>query len=223
LALFGSLQQKETTESIQFPSVRPWVEQVEYRQLNGVNSRAPSLDQITAHLSSQAHSAASTDEHRRPPIPLPTFLRTTSRIKATPDPLDLLSDSVCNRDNVDVDLEFSPEVIHAPIPKTAGFPDPSQGPELEVITMLVPRSSSSTPTELTENNLTAFNSRTLTGRDMVSKLKRRTAGVASAEGLNGRIVDEDERRLRRISAPAELPMRERDGFAHPVLTLPGAF
>jgi len=36
-------------------------------------------------------------------------------------------------------------------------------------------------------------------------------------------MDEDERRARRISAPAELPKRERGGFAHPILTLPGAF
>ena len=36
-------------------------------------------------------------------------------------------------------------------------------------------------------------------------------------------MDEDERRARRVSAPAELPKRERDGFAHLVLALPGAF
>lgn len=115
-----------------------------------------------------------------------------------------------------------PEEIHAPVPKTAGFPNSSQDPELEVVTMLVSRSSSSSPTELTEHNLTALNSRALTGRDMMSRLKRRT-GEPSADGPNGRIVDEDERRLRRISAPAELPKRDRDGFAHPVLALTGAF
>ncbi|KAF8269302.1 hypothetical protein EI94DRAFT_1771272 [Lactarius quietus] len=181
----------------------------------GANSRLPSLEQITAHLSTlstQGHSAASKEE--RPPIPLPTFLR-ASRMGS----LDLLDAPSDNKAEAEITIL---EEIHAPAPKTADFAYSSQGPELEVITRLVPRSSGSSPTELTEYNLTAFNSRALTGRDMMSKLKRRMVGL-SADGLDGRIVDEDERRLRRISAPAELPRRERDGFGHPVLALPGAF
>ncbi|KAH9064095.1 hypothetical protein EDB87DRAFT_1680785 [Lactarius vividus] len=217
LALFESLQQSETIGSIQFPSVQPWVEQVEYRRLKGANSRAPSLEQITAHLSSQGHSAAVKDD-RRPPIPLPTFLRAPSRMKSIPEPLVGLSDNMAE---AEITLSL-PEEIYAPVPKAASFPNSSQGSELEVITRLVPRSSSSSPTELTEHNLTALNSRTLTSRDMMSKLKRRTAGL-STDGPSGRTVDEGERRLRRFSAPAELPKRERDGFAHAVLALPGAF
>lgn len=205
LALFESLHQNEITGSLQFPSVKPWVEQVEYRRLKGANSRVPSLEQISAHLS--GHTAASKEE--RPPIPLPTFLRATSRMKSSPEPLDILSDNI-----VEAEITFFEE-IHAPVPKTADL-------ELEVITRLVPRSSGSSSTDLTEHNLTALNSRTLTGRDMMSKLKRRTAGL-SADGLNGRIVDEDERRLRRISAPAELPKLARTGFEHPILSHPGAF
>ncbi|KAH9004319.1 hypothetical protein EDB86DRAFT_3209583 [Lactarius hatsudake] len=214
LALFESLQQNETIGSIQFPSVQPWVEQVEYRR--GANSRAPSLEQITAHLSSQKYSAAA-KEDRRPPIPLPTFLRTSSRMKSTPEPLVGASDNMAA---AEITLSL-PEGIYAPVPKAAGFPNSSQETELEVITRLVPRSSSSSPTELTEHNLTALNSRTLTSRDMMSKLKRRTAGLS--DGPSGRTVDEGERRLRRFSAPAELPKCNRDGFAHPVLALPGAF
>ena len=210
LALFESLQQDETTGSLQFPSVKPWVEQVEYRRQKGVNSRLPSLEQITAHLSTQGHSAASKEE--RLPIPLPTFLRPSSRMRSTPGLLDVLSD-----DMAEAEITFL-EKTHVPVSKTADFPYS----ELEVVTRLVPRSSNSTPTELTEHNLTALNSRALTGRDMMSKLKRRMVGL-SADGLRGRTVDEDERRLRRISAPAELPKRERDGFGHPVLALPGAF
>lgn len=88
---------------------------------------------------------------------------------------------------------------------------------------MAPRSSRSSLTELTETNLSALNSRTATGRDMMSKLKRRISGIPSADDMGSRGVDDDERRARRISAPAELPKRERDGFAHPVLALPGAF
>jgi hypothetical protein len=207
LALFESLQQTEITGSLQFPSVQPWVEQVEYRRLKGASSRLPSLEQISAHLSTQAAS-----KEERPRIPLPTFLRASSRMRSTPEPLDLLSDNIAKAEITIL------EEIHAPVPKTVDFPLS----ELEVITRLVPRSSGSSSTVLTEHNLTALNSRTLTGRDMMSKLKRRTAGQ-SADGLNGHIVDEDERRLRRISAPAELPKRERTGFEHPILSHPGAF
>lgn len=221
LALFESLQQNETTGSIPSSLVQPWVEQVEYRRLNGAHSRVPSLEQITTHLcglSSHGHPAASKEEHHRPPIPLHTFLRASSQMRSTPEPLNVFSD---NTAEAEITLSF-PEEIHAPVPKTAGFPNSSQDSGLEVITRLVPRSSGSSPTQLSEHNLTALNSRTLTGRDMMSKLKRRTAGQ-SADGPDGRVVDEDERRLRRISAPAELPQRERDGFAHAVLALPGAF
>jgi hypothetical protein len=210
LALFESLQQNEITGSLQFPSVQPWVEQVEYRRLKGANSRIPSLEQISAHLSTQGHTAASKEE--RPRIPLPTFLRASSRMRSTPEPLDIPSDNIAKAEITIL------EEIHAPVPKTVD----SLLSELEVITRLVPRSSGSLSTDLTEHNLTALNSRTLTGRDMMSKLKRRTAGL-SADGLDGRMVDEDERRLRRISAPAELPKRERTGFEHPILSHPGAF
>jgi len=58
---------------------------------------------------------------------------------------------------------------------------------------------------------------------MMSKLKRRTSGIASADDMGGHGADDEERRARRISAPAELPKRERSGFAHPILALPGAF
>jgi hypothetical protein len=99
----------------------------------------------------------------------------------------------------------------------------SSGLRLQAMTTGVPRSSGSSLTELTEANLNALNSRTLTGRDMMSKLKRRTSVLPSADDAGCRSMDEDERRARRISAPAELPKRERGGFAHPILALPGAF
>jgi len=58
---------------------------------------------------------------------------------------------------------------------------------------------------------------------MMSKLKRRTSGIPSADDMGGRGADDEERRARRISAPAELPKRERSNFTHPILALPGAF
>ena len=229
LALFETLQQTDPTGPVQFPSVKPWVEQVHYRQLNGASVRPPSLEQITAHLSSHGHSATATavkDEYHRPPIPLPTFLRSPLRMKT-----DVLQHHVGSGEGTDgeqnPEAEITPPIpgqgeFFTPLPKTHAVPSLS-GPGLLVTTTTISGTSNSSSSSLTEVNLSALNSRALTGRDMMSKLKRRVSGLPSADGVDGRIVDEDERRARRVSAPAELPKRERDGFAHLVLALPGAF
>jgi hypothetical protein len=115
-----------------------------------------------------------------------------------------------------------PGELFIPQTKTHAIPALS-GPGLLVTTTTIPGTSKSLSGTLTEVNLSALNSRALTRRDMMSKLKRRLSGLPSADGVGGCLVDEDERRARRVSAPAELPKRERDGFAHLVLALPGAF
>jgi len=231
LALFESLQQIDPTgPPVQFPSVKPWVEQVHYRQLNGASVRPPSLEQITAHLSSHGHSATATtvkDEYYRRPIPLPTFLRSPPRMK-----IAVSQHHVGSGEGIDGEQNPDPEIARPipgpgeeffiPLPKTHTSPSLS-GPGLLVTTTTISGTSNSSSRTLTQVNLSALNSRALTGRDMMSKLKRRVSGLPSADGVGGCGVDEDERRARRVSAPAELPKRERDGFAHLVLALPGAF
>lgn len=213
LALFESLQQKNPTGPVQYPSVQPWVEHVQYRQLTA--ARPPSLEQITARLSSHGHSATAKDEYHRPPIPLPIFLRSPSRTRTTRSPSPPL---VVPSEETDGQQKVESEIA-LPTPEA----DTVSGPRLQVTTTMIPRASGPSSIELTEVNLNAFNSRTLTGRDMMSKLRRRTSGLPSANDVGSQNADEDERRARRISAPAELPRRKRDGFAHPVLALPGAF
>ena len=217
LALFESLQQKDSSGPVQCPAVQPWVERVQYRQLSCAGVRLPSLEQITAHLSSHGNPTAARDkdDYHRPPIPLPTFLRSPSRANAARTALQ-------DAENTDGQPILATGEFYTPLPETRALPTASQ-PSLQVITTTVPRPSSSSLTELTEINLRALNSRTLTGRDMMSKLKRRTSGIPSADDMGGRGADDEERRARRISAPAELPKRERSDFAHPILALPGAF
>jgi hypothetical protein len=108
------------------------------------------------------------------------------------------------------------------VPKTCAIPTLSDSGLLVTTTTIegIPNSSQAS---LTEVNISVLNSRALTGRDMMSKLKRRLSGLQSVADVGGCNAEEDERRARRISAPAELPKRERDGFAHLVLALPGAF
>ncbi len=224
LALFESLP-------VQPSSVKPWVEQVQYRQLKSASVRPPSLEQITAHLSSHGHPATATtakDEYHRPPIPLPTFLRFPPRMKAARGVLQHYVGSGEETDGEpELEAEITPPIprsreLFEPLPKTHAVPSLS-GPGLLVTTTMIPGTSNSSSGTLTAVNLSALNSRALTGRDMMSKLKRRVSGFPSADGVGGYGVDDDERRARRVSAPAELPKRERDGFAHLVLALPGAF
>ncbi len=227
LALFESLQQNDSSGPVQRPAVEPWVERVQYRQVKdaGVGARPPSLEQITAHLSSHGSStsAKDKDEFHRPPIPLPAFLRSASRIKAA---RSTSQPSKKTDGQQIVESEIAPTIpgvgeLHT-LPETRVLPIDSH-PSLQITTTMIPQPSRSSLTELTEVNLSAFNSRTLTGRDMMSKLRRRTSGIPQADDVGGCSADDDERRARRISAPAELPRRERDGFAHPILALPGAF
>jgi hypothetical protein len=226
LSLFESLQQNDSTEPVQYPSVEPWVEQVEYRQLQGPNGRPPSLEQITAHLSFHRHAATAKDERHRPPIPLPTFLRSPSRTnpsRSISQPPMVGADEIHGHQKAVPRTTSSLSSAGEPLATVHKTFVPPACPSLQVTTTRITRPVAPPPTELTERNLTAFNSRTMTGRDMMSKLRRRTSGLASLDGVNGCDVDEDDRRARRISAPPDLPKRKRDIFAHPVLALPGAF
>ena len=205
--------------------IKPWVEEVHYRQLKGVNVRPPSLEQITAHLSSHGHSTTAKDEYHRPPIPLPTFLRPHPRMKAAGSTSHHVVSSEMTNGEQKREAEIKKPMPGAGqlfVPKTYSVPTLSD-PGLLVTTTTIEGIPNSSQTSLTEVNLSALNSRALTGRDMMSKLKRRLSGLPSVGDVGGCNADEDERRARRISAPAELPKRERDGFAHLVLALPGAF
>ncbi|TFY64203.1 hypothetical protein EVG20_g6026 [Dentipellis fragilis] len=87
LAMFEALDEEDGS----FPNVQPWVEQVDYRVRSGkqINSpsprrtvlqpansqRLPSLDQITARLSTQKQATVTKDE---PGSRLPAFLRSGS-------------------------------------------------------------------------------------------------------------------------------------------------
>jgi hypothetical protein len=113
-------------------------------------------------------------------------------------------------------------------PKSPGAP---RSPDLRITTTVVPRTSSTSPVDLTESNLSMFNARAKNAKDMLSTLRRRN-GTPNVDGmacddllLNKANAEEEDasKNLRRRSAPAELPKRARREFAHPVLNLPGAF
>lgn len=83
------------------------------------------------------------------------------------------------------------------------------------------------PTELSECNVNALASRERRAHDMLSTLKRRTLTPTFDYHLtevetDG--VDARKSKWKRHSAPADIyPFRQRTGFEHPVLALPGGF
>ncbi|KAA1468639.1 hypothetical protein DENSPDRAFT_479529 [Dentipellis sp. KUC8613] len=226
LAMFEALDEEDGT----FPTVQPWVEQVDYRVRNGkqVNSprravlqpansqRLPSLDQITARLSTQKQATVTKDE---PGSRLPAFLRSGSpprrsspELAKGPAPLALARAKPAPK--------LPPPALD--IPPMPVSPSSPVSPNLQITTTVVPRSASSSPTDLTETNLSVLDPRGRKGKDMMSMLRRRMLGPDDSEhGTSGH--DETLRRAKRLSAPAELLKRQRCGFAHPVLSMPGGF
>ncbi|RDX56031.1 hypothetical protein OH76DRAFT_590808 [Lentinus brumalis] len=230
----------------------PWVEQVDFRLPGDVHSKAlrsapvhtttkrktlPSLDQITARLSSNGHVATPAHEgSARPSMRLPSFLR---RAEQPVSPrLEVQQPATRSRPALPSGvgrLRFpTRETREAPKLEVAQptpclppvSPRSPVAPRLEITTKLVPRTQSSSPIELTESNLCAFNaSRERTSRNMLTRLSRRTLPPQIAVPAPGEVdlEDEIERKSRRHSAPPELPQRERIGFTHPILELPGAF
>ncbi|TFY62153.1 hypothetical protein EVJ58_g4033 [Rhodofomes roseus] len=198
IAVFENLSPSELTG-------QQWVEQVDFR-LPGkpirIRSPAlktapaskrkvlPSLDQITARLSSHAPDAGK--DAPRASARLPSFLQSSRRspLKAAP-----------------------------PVTQEIEVPTSKARPVL--------------PHDFSESNLLAFNgsadSREDTVRAMLSRLRRRTLPPIKASSDLGVPAspreDDEERKLRRRSAPPELQERDkaRTGFEHPVLALPGAF
>lgn len=252
IAVFENLSPSEITG-------QPWVEQVDFR-LPGKPMRSPvpktapvsskrkvlpSLDQITARLSSNT-TGGNKDGSRSPR--LPSFLQSGRRapiqviapvtqevdVPVTPKARRGLPQDVGR-------LRFpvrspTPEAQPAPLvirsPKPCLPPDSPTlcaPPKLQITTTVVPRTNTTSPTELSESNLLAFNSsadsREDTRRKMLTRLRRRTISPSELCVPASPREDDEERRLRRRSAPPELQERNkpRTGFEHPILASPGAF
>lgn len=215
LALFESLGDDPSVACSQ-----PWVEQVDFRlpALKSIlPSRSktatkklqslPSLEEITARLTSCNHDPRLlSSAHARPANERRRLAIGVGRLQIpvrSPQPTKVGCSTIL----------------------PPGSPRSPLSPQLQITTIVVPRSASLSPTELSETNLLALDSRQRRAREMLSALKRRT--IPSDKGRNGRddAMSEasDDRKFRRQSAPADLFPRPRTGFEHPILKLPGAF
>jgi len=225
LALFESLNENPAY-GVLF-NREPWVEQVDFRLpvAKKVEPHTtpkprtparpakpiPSLDQISARLSSKGHVRTPSAEAAERKLRLPAFLAHSREPSLGPTlavgrlklPVRSAKPDADTADN----LPLMP-------PRSPCYP---LSPQLQVTTLVVPRSSCLSPTALSESNLLALNSRERRAKDMLSTLKKRTE--------NGLLQDTDslDRKWKRRSAPAELSPRARTGFEHPVLAMPGGF
>jgi len=167
---------------------------------------------------------------RSPAKRLPTFLQSNSGLSSrrpvsltetTPEPRPSLPIGV-GRLKMPVHSRNASQPARVSEPPRVVRPESPRSPStpsLQVTTTVIPKTSTISPTKLTENNLLAFDSRTRKSQDMLSTIRKRTVTSGAALGDQA----QEERRGRRISAPAELPRRARSGFEHPVLSLPGGF
>ncbi|KAI0702512.1 hypothetical protein BC835DRAFT_1263743 [Cytidiella melzeri] len=228
LAVFEAMATEDPTR----PHHPTWVEQVEFhlpdqkrplpvRSSSLRQTKVPSLAQITAHytpIGSAANAMQAAQTAR-----LPGFLATRSaaaKPRTLPPAVGRLQFPV--RTNSTPTLAESAKEIRAPVSRPPMSPC---SPKLQVTTLVVPHTSFSSPTEFTESNLRAFDAtRTDTAQVMMSRLRRRTLPPTTAEMLSAELrQDEEDKKVRRRSAPPELPFRERRGFTKPPLNVPGAF
>lgn len=216
LAMYEYLEEECVTSN-------PWTEQVDFRlPKSAVQSKPncpvltfksgrglPSLDEITTRLSFKSPSGA----HKAAPR-LPSFLQKKQGAAVEPEAPAPPVPITIGRLRMPGSRSRGP----SPPPEQRVFQVPPSPvtPRLQVTTTVVPRMARSTMANLTESNLEAFS------RSQLLKSVRR-ASLASPVSAPPPTPHVENRAIRRRSAPAELPIRARNQFKHPVLDLPGGF
>ncbi|KAF9015354.1 hypothetical protein BDQ17DRAFT_1229017 [Cyathus striatus] len=206
LALFESLHDSKEN------ACDPWVEQVEFcrpeaKQVQVVREfkrHLPSLDQISAHLHSQGHPLCNRGSlESKGATSRPRLSCTAGRLQITPLPLEQRYDSY----------------------ESCTTSKPSAlVPDLRITTTVVPRMATVSPTKLSQANLLALECREQRAHTMLLTLRRRMNPSECRISLSSCQNEERGVKWKRRSAPADLlPLRERSGFEHPILALPGAF
>jgi hypothetical protein len=232
-------------------AITPWVEQVDFRRESEKKQRVPSLpslDQISARISSHAHGpVVQIQKPRTTRAPLPAFLRSASpprndKQEPAPAPAPAIVPAVRVHKSAFLAQPPTPRPVRPaatlalspkaqtfaelmPAPRRRRAPPPLDQLAIHVTTTVVPHTARVSPVNLTETNLAMLTCRTRSGVDMMTALRRRTSGPGCSvhERATLDVATPDERKARRISAPAELQRRVRDGFSHPILALPGGF
>ncbi|KZV59784.1 hypothetical protein PENSPDRAFT_594882 [Peniophora sp. CONT] len=233
--------------------ITPWIEQVDFRrepeQKKAPSHRLPSLDQIQSRLATQGHPNIRMEPARSRPG-LPAFLRAPSppRIVVEEPESEPKREAAVHMQELSRPRLVLPKrerVQQPPTPRPVLMPTspkrrspkpaPLEPASLQITTTVIPSTPRKrSPTDFTASNLALLSSRARTGNTMMAALRRRTSSGApvpapvpapASERTRQTLspVESDERKARRISAPAEMQRRGHDSFAHPVLALPGGF
>jgi hypothetical protein len=226
------------------PSREPWIERVDFRLLDapkakpankisyvrasndlGRNKPLPSLDEITARLSSQIRLNPTPNPTIRSQR-LPAFLKSETRSTTPPsvvqEPVTII-DAPKSRPSLDVGR------LRMPL-RASSLPDlqPSKPDHKATPLINIPAISITSPNEVPTSNIAnrvPLDSRARKSKDMLTTLRRRTmtAPCSFDVTLSSQEQHDQERLKRRISAPAELRSSGRSSFNHPVLSMPGGF
>lgn len=215
LAMYEYLEEECVTS-------KPWTEQVDFRLPESAalpkqsrpilsfksGKRLPSLDEISARLSFKNPPGA----HQATPR-LPSFLQKKRAAAAEPEvpaPPPLITVG-----RLRLPGSRSRGASPPPEQQAYGAPPSPVTPKLQVTTTVIPRMPAFPSLNLTESNLEAF------ARSQLFNPVRRCSSVSPSPVPIP--TTPAERAFRRRSAPAELPLRARSQFKHPVLDSPGGF
>jgi hypothetical protein len=186
------------------------------------------VEQVDFRLSGSDMSKHKPSEKRKPSMTLPSLDQISARMISRNIEDEMLTPTFSPRPSLDVGRLRMP-LRTRPMNLDLGSVESPllqvTTPELHVTTIVVPRTSSTSPIKLTEMNLSALNSRGQRAHNMLSTLRRRTSSFDAMcpTGLRLSVDPRNETKSRRHSAPPEMSCKPRCGFEHPVLTMVGAF
>jgi hypothetical protein len=202
------------------PGRRTWFEskQVDCRlpiskpkaDLNLGRRKLPSLEEITARVG-PFHSPPSMAKEPIFATPrLPMFLRSDKNLSTTRTVSDTKPSINIGRLHMPVRRRQSSDSLSHMRPSV--IPSSPCYPNIEIAS---PRVRGNAICAFTESNIHALG-RANTAREMMTTIKRRTSPPPPC-------LTNHQPRPKRHSAPAEMQLRGRSGFEHPILSLPGAF
>lgn len=199
------------------PKRRTWFKQADCRlpiskpkpELKLGKRKLPSLEEIIARVG-PLHPPSMANEPIFSTPRLPMFLRSDNNSSTTRTVSDMKSRINIGRLHMPVRRRQSSDSLYDMRLRAA--PSSPCYPNAE---MASPRARSGTICAFTESNMHALG-RANTAHEMMTTIKRRTSPPPPS-------LANHQPRSKRHSAPAEMQPRERSGFEHPNMLLPGAF
>lgn len=199
------------------PGRRTWIEQADCRlpiskpkaDLKSGKRKFPSLEEIIAHVG-PLHPPPMANEPILAKPRLPMFLRSDKNSSTLRTVSDTKPSINIGRLHMPLRRRQSSDSLSDM--RRSTMPSSHYYPNVEIAG---PRARGGTMCAFTESNMHALG-RANTAREMMTTIKRRTSPPPPC-------LANHQTRSKRHSAPAEMQLRERSGFEHPNLLLPGAF